>query len=175
MPATEFICLKCGNCCRNLIGNEDAAGLILFPDEIDLFQKRDIKPCSAIGKSLTHGSFKIITYQLTENICPHLKDNSCIIYRERPLSCKGFPFVLSGDSRQPSLLTDSECTFIKELRGKYLSRAIRDFAHCESIEARTVFLEKLRDYYILESRKIKRWLYNLRTEKWERYLYERNF
>ena len=121
----KFECLKCGNCCRDLV-IEGIAGLMLFPNEVKLFQKRNIKPCLGIGKSPTHGSFKIFTYQLKENICPHLKDNSCTIYQERPLICRFYPFELKNpeikNTSKPKylFLYTNECPGIG--KGKILTK-----------------------------------------------------
>jgi len=141
---------------------------MLFPDEVKLFKKINIKPCLAIGKSLTHGSFKILTYQLTENMCPHFQENSCTIYQERPLACKAYPFVTSDNLEKADLAFSLDCTFIKESMVKY--GGTHKFAHCKSIEAKLDLTEKLQDYNILRNRKSRKWIYNLKTEKWKRYI-----
>jgi len=48
---------------------------MLLPEEAKLFDRIKIKPCLAVGKKPRHGSFKILTYQLTENTCPFNKEN----------------------------------------------------------------------------------------------------
>ncbi len=158
------------------------AGLMLFPNEVKLFRKGAIKPCLAIGKSPTHSRFKIITYQLTEDICPHLKNNSCTIYQERPLVCKGYPFTMSVDWKGMSFGVVPKCTSIKELMGRHQEIRVHDelkalinsietgeqhFRRKEEIEARLLCMKKLQDYYILNHRKNKRWAYNLKTDKWK--------
>jgi len=171
MDEVKFVCLKCGGCCKDLLSSvgDDIAGLMLFPDEIKLFQKRNIKPCLAIGKSPTHGSFKIITYQFTKAICPYLKNNSCAIYQKRPLLCKGYPFTVSGDLLRQSVSFGvvPECTFIIELREKNPNIRSHDFAYCDEITARLICMEKLLSYSILKHKKIKRWVYDLKTDKWK--------
>ncbi len=142
---------------------EGSAGLMLFTNEVKLFKKKHVKPCLATGKTLTHGSFKIITYQLTENVCTHFEDNSCGIYRERPLSCRAFPFASSRYFMQSDLETDPECTFMKELEG-----IIHNFADCESIDARRLSQRKLGDYLMHGNRKTRPWVFDLKTGKWDK-------
>lgn len=146
---------------------EGSAGLMLFPNEVKLFKKKHVRPCLAMGKSLTHGSFKVITYQLTEKVCPHFEDNSCGIYRERPLSYRGFPFVFPRHFMQADFETDPTCTFMKELKEE--RGVIHNFADCESIDARRLCQRKIGDYLMRRNRKNRSWVFDLKTGKWERY------
>jgi len=146
---------------------EGSAGLMLFPNELKLFKKKHVKPCLAMGKSLTHGSFKVMTSQLTENVCPHFEDDSCGVYRVRPLSCRAFPFVSSRNVMQADFETDSECTFMREL--KEVGGIFHNFADCASIDARMEARGKLVDYIRFGGRKIKWWAYDLKTGKWEKW------
>ncbi len=139
---------------------------MLFPNEIGLFEEIHIRPYLAIGKSLTHASFRIIAYQLTENVCPHLKDNSCTIYHERPNSCRGYPFVSSKDKSVAYFSTDKFCTVIKKKKNEFAG--VVDLVYCESMKAKFEGMERLQVYNILRNRKIRRWIYDLRTEKWKR-------
>ena len=146
---------------------ENSTGLMLFPNEVKLFKKKHVSPCLAMGKSLTHGSFKIITYQLTENVCPHFEDNSCGIYRERPVSCRAFPFASSRYYMQADFETDPDCLFMKAL--KEVGGLIHEFANCESIDARRVGNWKLIDSLMRGNRKTKSWVFDLKTGKWEKW------
>lgn len=79
--------------------------------------------------------------------------------------CKGFPFVTSHNLRQADFETDPECTFMKAIKKK--SGVFHEFAHCESIDARRVS-QGILGAYILGNRKIRTWVYDLRTEKWDK-------
>ncbi len=81
-------CERCGKCCSNLRGGDKKNGLTLFPDEILLFPEQTIKPHMAKG---TNTPTIIFTYQHTENVCVHLENNLCNIYKKRPLMCRSFP------------------------------------------------------------------------------------
>ncbi|OHD15113.1 MAG: hypothetical protein A2Z96_02745 [Spirochaetes bacterium GWB1_48_6] len=83
----EIDCLKCGNCCR-----------VLGPR----FRDKDVK---IIAKEIgtTPGEFvaeylkadvDAAGYDLKTVPCPFLElDNSCNIYKKRPLSCEEFPYT----------------------------------------------------------------------------------
>ncbi len=168
ISALDFVCVKCGECCRNLLVYAGSAGLMLFPEEVKLFKKTDVRPCLAVGKSLTHSSFKILTYQLKLNVCPHLEGNSCTMYLERPNACRGYPFARSENLEIASYWTDQGCTVIKEFEKRH--GGIQNVVHCQSIEENMEGNKKLiREFQKIKNRKNKKtWVYDLRTEKWKR-------
>jgi Fe-S-cluster containining protein len=90
----KFNCNRCGYCCSNLIAEDQGVtkGLTLLPNEVKYFPNDFIKPAIGIGKDPKEKGFKVIAYQFTDDICPHLKLGSCDIYRDRPHSCRQFPF-----------------------------------------------------------------------------------
>jgi Fe-S-cluster containining protein len=90
----HFECLKCCDCCKNLLHNKHGwvTALSLLPEEAYLFPPEHVFPQSGIGG---YGSVKrIMTYQLDLDICPNLQGQECVIYDKRPLTCQVYPFLL---------------------------------------------------------------------------------
>ena len=46
----------------------------------------------------------MISYQLITETCPHLIENMCAKYGERPITCRQFPFSLDLDQEDEPLL-----------------------------------------------------------------------
>ena len=90
----EFSCLRCGECCRRLLIDSGLArkGLPLLPDERGLFPAELIAPGVGVGHPDTSG-FRVISYQMTELVCPHLDEGSCGIWRTRPAVCRSYPYM----------------------------------------------------------------------------------
>ena len=90
----EFRCLQCGECCRRLLIDSRLIrkGLPLFPDERGLFPGELIKPGVGIGHPGEPG-FRVISYQMTEMVCPHLDEGSCGIWHVRPVVCMSYPYM----------------------------------------------------------------------------------
>ena len=79
--------------------------------------------------------------------------------------------MLTGDWRSPStkLLVDIECLFIQKFLGDSAGRAVF-FPVNEEIKAKGLSIEKLQAFHYPKNRKIKKWAYNLKTEKWGKYV-----
>jgi Fe-S-cluster containining protein len=90
----EFHCLQCGECCRRLLIDRQfiRKGLPLFPDERGLFPGELVKRGVGIGHPEKPG-FRVISYQMTEMVCPHLEDGGCDIWEARPVVCRAFPYM----------------------------------------------------------------------------------
>ncbi len=89
-----FRCLQCGECCRRLLIDSRLIrkGLPLFPDECGLFPGELIRPGVGIGQPGEPG-FRVISYQMTEMVCPHLDEGSCGIWEARPVVCRSYPYM----------------------------------------------------------------------------------
>lgn len=113
----EFKCKQCGHCChlegyKSKPERKEKSGLLLslFSDEnsrLPLFEwevKRlnklakekgidlNIKPASVFYSTRTNETL-IIMWDISEDICPFLnKENRCMIYEDRPIVCRMFPF-----------------------------------------------------------------------------------
>lgn len=86
---------------------------MLFPDEIHLFKREEISPAWGLGNNPQDKNFQIITYQLSNKICPNYKEKACLIHLKRPLVCKAFPIQAT-----PMMMTDPDCTWIIESKIK---------------------------------------------------------
>ncbi len=156
---SDFECLKCGACCRNLLQDYRGVrkGLTLTVKECNLFPKETVSPQLAMGASKPTIP---LTYQLTVNVCPYINSqNECSIYDKRPLVCRAFPIVADEIS--------SRCRVFSYRRtGKVYNEGF-------PMSEMKVANEKLRRYtqshYSKHAKKgVQVWEYDLATEKWLR-------
>jgi Fe-S-cluster containining protein len=108
MKTINFVCINCGDCCRNLLERTPmfgTRGLYLQKNETHLFPAEHLKPMYALSKGKSRPRpGEIFAYQLYLNNCPHLQDNKCSIYSTRPMICRSFPFEAMAASRKcPSI------------------------------------------------------------------------
>jgi Fe-S-cluster containining protein len=90
---SDFKCLHCGECCKNLFDNigGEKRGLTLTVEESLLFPNEIVAPLAAFGLKNPETVF---LYQLSLNNCPQInKENKCAIYEKRPLVCRSFPLT----------------------------------------------------------------------------------
>ena len=165
----EFRCLQCGECCRRLLINRRLIrkGLPLFPDERGLFPGALIKPGVGIGHPGEPG-FRVISYQMTEMVCPHLDEGSCGIWDVRPTVCRSFPYmpvITQGGyvMKEASL----ECTSLT-------MEAARRHGVFElderSLEGELKALGKLSEITVEAVENLdEAWFYDLRGERWVRF------
>jgi Fe-S-cluster containining protein len=87
----EFHCLKCGECCKHLVG--DRFGMPVTPEEhqkLAFFARRHGIDLQV--KTLVPGVIGSRMYQMTQERCPFLDaTNRCRAYHIRPLVCRMFP------------------------------------------------------------------------------------
>ena len=118
----EFMCIRCGKCCRSLLSEDRGIlrGLTLLPEELHLFREDAIRPAIGVGSRPHDSKFKVLAYQLAVEPCPHLEETGCAIYVDRPSSCRQFPFSLehSGDDG-PLLGVDLNCSSAARLLDAY--------------------------------------------------------
>jgi len=142
-----FSCLRCGECCRG----EDNSVLV-FPREVR-------RICAATGLAWLEvagppeegewgrdGSFHTLEWRLKKDreSCRFFQDDSCAIYRDRPLLCRTYPFYLDRGE-----LMHSECQGLggkieqadaEKLAEELISRQIIE------IEEALALLEKYQDF-----------------------------
>ena len=137
-------------------------GLSLLPEETHLFPEELVKPYLGIGKRPHMDKFQTIAYQLSSDSCPHLVDNSCNWYDERPASCRQFPFSLDLDEEnEPLLGVDMNCPAAVELINN--TDGLLEFTDRDDTER---LLELKRR--VLENPR-RAWVYDLATMKWVRF------
>jgi Fe-S-cluster containining protein len=165
----KFRCIQCGECCRRLLVDSQLVrkGLPLFPEERGLFPEELIRPGVGIGHPDEPG-FRIISYQMTEKVCPHLCDGSCGIWDARPTVCRAYPYmpvITQGGyvTREASL----ECTsLMMEAARRHGAFDLDDGSLGEEIEA-------LRRLSEITSEAVghldEAWIYDLKRGRWARF------
>ena len=162
----RFICVQCGECCRNLLTEQYGLklGLFLFPAECKLFPSGDIAPLYGYGvKGRSRPRPAVIGfYQYTRNICEHLTpDNKCSIYEKRPLACRAFPVEWTPEG----IHLDRTCRFIREHleEGETFIAVPAKLFPADVLIAETkitnAILAYARAYEV-------GWTYDLRTKRW---------
>ena len=159
----SFKCRMCGKCCRDLVFRDNGIlrGLTLLSEETKYFPEEQVKPYLGIGKGPYDPKFKILAYQLTTTDCPFLIDDKCNNYKNRPASCRQYPFNIEPDQEEVLLGVDMNCPAAVEL--------------VNSSKGQIEFLDKDSAENLLELKKLaaenprRSWLYDLGSEKWVRY------
>lgn len=171
MAVPDFQCLRCGKCCIKLLKESQGTrkGLPLFPKERKIFPNDSIKPHIGIGRKPTDSKFKIISYQMIENICPHLENNECKIYDDRPIACRAFPLfphIIIGEG--VTMKIDPACTSLKKLGIHYPHEDV--FFTEGSLKNELLYVNELSKISSQAHRNIKRtWIFNLKSDKWIRF------
>ncbi len=163
---TKFDCLKCGECCRDLIVNE-SLGLVLFPNEIRYFPSSSIEPCLGKGKKPNHSSFKIWAYQLNEMNCSNLINNSCKIYETRPRVCRQYPFsVKSFSNTRTDVSISPDCT---SQQNALATGEFKEGQLSQYFEEEKYAISTARWMIKFQSRNKKKdtpWVFDMKNQKW---------
>ena len=158
----EFSCIRCGKCCSLLLSEDRGImrGLTLLPEETSLFPENMVKPAIGVGDTPYDPGFRVLAYQLAVEPCPCLRDNECLVYVDRPASCRQFPFSLepSGDGGQ-LLGVDLNCPVVARLLESHTQI---------SFEGRGAALRLLRVKEQATENPRRTWFYDLRTDNWVR-------
>ena len=160
----SFTCRRCGKCCRDLLLRDHGIlrGLTLLPEETKHFPEEQVKPYLGLGKRPYDTNFTVLAYQLTSNVCPHLEDDKCTIYKDRPSTCRQFPFSLDPDKEEEMLLgVDMNCPAAVELVNT--SEGLIEFPDRDS----AMRLYELKKQAVENPRRI--WVYDLDKDNWIRY------
>ena len=163
----KFECLRCSQCCSNLLRETDGIlrGLALTPEEIDLFPSEHVLPSISIG---AYGRpKKVVAFQMDLNRCPHLEGSSCLIYDKRPIECRIYPFEVKTKNQNQVLIIDNRC---KWYRDEIVSKGLRKklFANHEKVGIPSEindYLTKRFKFYD-EIWKQDFWLFDLNRKTW---------
>ena len=156
MATHYFQCLGCGECCIGLFGQHGKIwlGLFLLPWERKLFPSEYIHPRYGEGRKPSHRKFRILAYQMSANVCPHLADNKCQIYENRPLICRSYPWI-------PNRTVDTDCSFWKDRVDPYGQWVTIADSYVDELSAR----EKIRkDMDVRKPNQM--WEYDVATKSW---------
>ena len=169
-----FNCLRCGCCCRDLIVTIDEAdgvqgkykvGLMVLPEERNLFAAEDISPMWAIntkGKRRPKRP-KVILYQMTRPTCPHItKTNRCLIYKRRPTICRGYPLTIHPDLTATLDLKCSGCH--KQNLYDTTNKVYRVFPQ-ETVKAQMQLHSSMRKAFMTQKYS-QPFLFDLKTQSW---------
>ena len=100
-----FICVKCGSCCKSFKENKEELSikgkiieltkpsLFIFDWEKGFFPEDSLMPGSC-AFDMKNNTLIILNYALKSSACPNTKDNICLIYENRPLTCRFYPCPL---------------------------------------------------------------------------------
>lgn len=120
----KFDCLRCGNCCTNLVKEPVEgvhSGLALFPEETRQFPSESVFPYWGFGRYPEDRNFRIVMFQLGVETCPNFQITGnrrmCKVYEYRPLTCKSYPFEPAGLDKYGRILFNFslECTNIQKM------------------------------------------------------------
>jgi Fe-S-cluster containining protein len=160
-----FECLRCGRCCTDLLAEDKGAlrGLTLLPGEKGHFPEPLVSPAIGLGRRPHERGFRVIAYQLTVNTCPHLGENECDIYADRPASCRQYPFSLARGTDGTELMgLDLNCPSLLMHLGKKPRARFKFEVRPYAERLRKVELEAV-------SRPNRAWFFDLDSKKWIRY------
>ena len=161
----SFECLRCGKCCSNLLAEDRGVlrGLTLLPEERGLFPEPIMRPAVGIGRRPEERDFLVVAYQMTEDTCPHLEENQCRIYTDRPASCRQFPFSLRHNTEgKMQIGFDLNCPSLRTLLERVPSPRIRFDARPHAERLLGVEMEAIGDPG-------RAWYFDLRSKEWRRY------
>lgn len=168
----KFECRKCGKCCRNLITKKKPRqGLMLLPEECHLFSKEHVIPSWGVGKHPKKDDFQMITYQMTENVCPQYKESKCQIYQNRPIKCRSYPLeaIVNHKLKRIVWMISPDCSWSQEMKKRYPLSPPQNSIPKNSIEYRTSLV--LSEFYRqidLQIGKMRSWQFDVVKRKWVR-------
>jgi Fe-S-cluster containining protein len=169
----KFNCLRCGDCCRNLIVETIEgvhSGLALFPEETKHFSNEFVIPYRGRGSYPGEKDFKTVMFQLAVDVCPHLGivDNLtiCEIYDERPLSCRCFPFQPINVDRygRITVYVGPECKAIQKTKKENPTVSNKKIGIEALAEEKSCYLLWSRISEI--DRSAQGWTFDLRYQEW---------
>jgi Fe-S-cluster containining protein len=122
--------VRCALCCGDT--EDKVRSILLLKTEADRISKKTLISLDKFAEKIE--GFEPYIYQIrkTEDVkCVFLKDNSCSIYKIRPLICRFYPFQLKnfGNNRYAFAYTD-KCAGIgngSQLKREFFERLFEKF------------------------------------------------
>lgn len=114
----QNICLACQGCCRYRQAVSSWSPFFLPKEAAELIERKIVDKSvfqEEIGKDAP------VSVKLSRKedfyICPFLEysSNKCVIYNDRPLECRLYPFLLIRTKDAVSLAIDENCPYAKEI------------------------------------------------------------
>jgi hypothetical protein len=124
----RFHCTKCKLCCGDT--RKRARHILLLKKEAEKISKITSKPLKAFSRRIRGRDLYVYEMRKTEEgKCPFLRENTCEIYRSRPLICRYYPFRLRTVRNGKRVFSfTSECPGIGTgaiLRKNYFERLLK--------------------------------------------------
>ena len=163
-----YRCDNCGECCKRLLIDRQGVrkGLPLLPEERNLFSGDLVKPGFGVGPDPEADDFKVFSYQLTVNECPHRVKGGCGVWVFRPAICRAYPVVpVITQGGAVVKVYDLACSAISSLSGAHPEERI----HLEpsSIRGEVKSCSRVAE---ITRRALEEpgstWFYDLKTGKW---------
>jgi len=137
---------------------------------VKLFPKQSIYPFHGCGDFPNSKDFIVSTYQLVASKCPHLEERKCLIYPERPLTCKSFPLEAVG----PNIFTlNSDCKWFQKLK-KERKMGLKfplEYGAIDAVEeqiATQLVWSKVGEIFMdCRIHRKMMWVFNVESKKWE--------
>ncbi|MHA1651269.1 MAG: YkgJ family cysteine cluster protein [Candidatus Helarchaeota archaeon] len=123
----SFQCLRCGKCCNpNQVNGETAYFIPIYLNEVERIEnlaKQKALKITLEPDIMYHDELNdrliVVTYALRidKGGCPFYK-SKCIIYDQRPITCKAYPLSIYMYQDTTCVALKSECTFVQQNRLK---------------------------------------------------------
>jgi Fe-S-cluster containining protein len=121
----KFRCLRCGSCCCPKIEPDKTRYIPIYLDELEVILQKsrdlqksiklrpDLVYADRLNSQLIETTFELIVYDECEFY--NTDSKSCIIYQDRPLTCKAFPVLTwRPDGHRKYLQINSKCKFVSQ-------------------------------------------------------------
>ena len=143
-PATFFLCMNCGLCCRDT--SERRRRILLTPADLDRITEVTKLPNEKYSRS-THAAPKPFCRAMRKDsgTCVFLgSDTLCKIYDSRPIICRCYPFMVEFDDRSVSFsVSAKDCPGLgrgEKLRREFFEKlggeVMNNLKSCEKTRSR---------------------------------------
>lgn len=115
----EDVCLSCDGCCRYAEKTTVWSPLFLYPEIVELTEKNIVPSClfTHAGQGIGRPARINLIEAKGSYLCPcfDLLENKCKIYRDRPLDCQLYPFLLVRKENEAFLALDEKCPYARKM------------------------------------------------------------
>ena len=116
----KFQCLRCGTCCCPINEVNKTRYIPIYLDEIDRillfakkFNKKIILKPDLIYPDIKNKQLIISTFEMVIKEKCEFFENGCLIYENRPITCKAYPVMVWRENAHRTLLhIDPKCNFV---------------------------------------------------------------
>lgn len=114
----KFRCQKCGECCKDYNEEIEESGILLFEwekNKLDVLAEDlgiEFNPQPLYIYKIKDNVWITDSYIIKHNPCPFLKENKCLIHKDKPRTCKIFPlddFTFFPEENRFNLIVGAKC------------------------------------------------------------------